>query len=119
MSEKTERELEQIEIQEKNALNQIKEILEPCINCGLCKSLCPFFRVSKEEHLSPRGQVILLQNKVLDYNLFKCSLCKACEKNCPSNIKICDAIKLARKIRVLRGKELKENQKLVESVSLK
>ena len=115
MIEKTEKEIEQIEIQKKNALNQIKEIIEPCIKCGLCKSSCPFFKFLKKEHLSPRGQIALLQNNVLDYTIFKCSLCKACEKKCPLKINICEAIILARKLSVLMKKELKENQKLANS----
>jgi heterodisulfide reductase subunit C len=114
--EMSEREIEQISIQEKNALNEIMEILAPCVKCGMCKSLCPVFSVLKEEHFSPRGHSILLQEKVIDEIVFKCNMCRACEEKCPLNIKICDAIINARKILVLREKGIEQNKEMIKNV---
>lgn len=111
-----EKEKEQNKIQIENAMNEIIEILKPCIKCGMCKSLCPVFSVLKEEHLSPRGHSILLQEKIIDEIIFKCNLCKACEEKCPLNIKICDAIKNARKIMVLKNNGLKSNKEMIENI---
>jgi glycolate oxidase iron-sulfur subunit len=92
-------------IEEKNAKEEILEIFDKCNRCGLCKELCPVFRVLKEEQYSPRAHAILLSNKVFEELVFKCSLCKACEKKCPFNLKICQAMQKARQVLNLRGKE--------------
>ncbi|MBM3247105.1 (Fe-S)-binding protein [Candidatus Pacearchaeota archaeon] len=92
-------------IEEKNTKEEILEIFDKCNRCGLCKELCPVFKVLKEEQYSPRAHAILLSNKVFEELVFKCSLCKACEKKCPFNLKICNAIQKARQVLNLRGKE--------------
>ena len=95
---------EQDKIEADNLMEEVSEILEPCVKCGLCKRLCPVFRVLKEESASPRGKVIILSNKILDKVIFECNLCKGCEQMCPLNVKVCDAILKAREAMVLRGK---------------
>jgi glycolate oxidase iron-sulfur subunit len=101
-------------IEEKNSKEEVIEICEKCIRCGLCKELCPVFRVLKEEQYSPRGHAILLSNKIYDKILFDCTLCKACEEKCPLNLKLCTAIRKARQALNLREKEHPENQKMVK-----
>jgi len=85
-------------IEADNAKEEIKEIVERCIKCGLCKSLCPVFKVMREEQYSPRGKTILLDNNYYEKIIFQCSLCKACEEKCPLNLKLCDAFINARKV---------------------
>jgi glycolate oxidase iron-sulfur subunit len=92
-------------IEEKNIKEEIIEILEKCTRCGLCKELCPVFKVLREEQSSPRGHSILLSNKIYEKILFDCTLCKACEEKCPFSLKICEAIKKARFILNSKGKE--------------
>jgi len=92
-------------LEEKNTKEEILEIFDKCNRCGLCKELCPVFKVLKEEQYSPRAHAILLSNKVFEELVFNCSLCKACEKKCPFNLKICNAIQKARQVLNLRGKE--------------
>ena len=106
----------QEKIQAENLIEEITEILEPCIKCGLCKSLCPVFKVMREEAYSPRGKNIILSEKILDKIVFECNLCKACEVKCPLNIKICEAIKKAREALVLKGKELKQNKEMISHI---
>ncbi len=103
-------------IEAKNALEEIKETLAGCINCGMCKSLCGVFRVLREESVSPRGKAIMLNDKIIDKIVFQCNLCKACEEKCPLNLKICDAIRKAREVLVLEGNELKENEPMIENI---
>jgi heterodisulfide reductase subunit C len=103
-------------IEARNAIEELTETLKGCINCGMCKSLCGVFRVMREESVSPRGQVMMLNDRVLDKIVFQCNLCKACEEKCPLNIKICDAISKAREAMVLSGKELKENNDMIENI---
>lgn len=99
-----------------NLLEEASEILEKCVKCGMCKSLCPVFKILREEQYGPRGKAILISEKVLDKVIFECNLCKACEKTCPLNIKVCDAILKAREAMVLKGKGLKSNSDMVENI---
>ena len=103
-------------IHAENLVNEIQEIVEPCITCGMCKALCPVFKVLREEAKSPRGKTILLNNKVIDKIVFECTLCKACEQKCPLNLEICKAIQKARQVLVLRGKPLKQNKEMIENI---
>jgi len=104
-------------IEEKNAKEEIIELLEKCIKCGLCKELCPVFRALREEQFSPRGKAILLSNRIFDEKvIFSCTLCKACEEKCPLNLKICTAIKKARQVLGLHGKEHPKNKEMLQKL---
>jgi glycolate oxidase iron-sulfur subunit len=92
-------------IETENAKEEIIELLEKCIKCGLCKELCPVFKVIREEQNSPRGHAIMLTNKIYEKIVFDCSLCKACEIKCPMKLEICKAIKKARFVLNQKGKE--------------
>jgi len=107
---------EQDKIQIQNLINEIQEILEPCMKCGLCKSFCPVFKILREESSSPRGHSILLSEKTINKIVFECTLCKACEQKCPLDLKICDAIKKAREVLVLKNKELKSNKEMISNI---
>jgi len=98
-----------------NLLEEASEILDNCINCGMCKALCPVFKTIREESVSPRGKAILLKEKILDKVIYQCTLCKACEHKCPLNIKVCDAIRKAREAAVLKGKGLKSNEEMIKN----
>ena len=113
---KAEKEEKQENIEIKNAIEEIYEILEPCIKCGMCKSLCPVFKVMREEYVSPRGKVIMLSEKNINDIVFMCTLCRACELKCPLNLKICDAIRKAREVLNLRGKELPGSKEMIKNV---
>ncbi len=107
---------EQDKIEANNVIEEAKEILEKCIQCGMCKSLCPVFKVLKEETVSPRGHSILINEGLFEKTLFNCSLCKACEQKCPLNLKICDAIRKGREALALKNKNLKSNEEMIENV---
>lgn len=113
---KNDKSTEQNKIEADNLMEEVSEILEPCIKCGRCKSLCPVFRVLREETVSPRGKAIILSNRILNKIIFECNLCKGCEQVCPLNVKICDAILKAREVMVLRGKGLKSNEKMIRKI---
>lgn len=103
-------------VENENAREEIKDIIEKCVECGLCKGNCPVFRVIREEVISPRGKAILLQDEVYDKSIYNCSLCKACEINCPLGIKLCDAFKKARLVLAEEGKETEENKEMIENI---
>jgi len=110
------RKQKQSEIEAKNIGENVKEILEKCIKCGMCKSLCPVFKTLNEEQFSPRGRTILMQNDCFDEVLFKCNLCKACEYKCPLGIKVWEAVLKSREVINLRGKELKSNKEMIKNI---
>ncbi len=107
---------EQDKIMADNLIEEVTEILEPCVRCGMCKSLCPVFKTLRQEEYSPRGKAILLNKKILDKIIFECNLCKACETKCPLDIKVCDAIKKAREAMVLKGRGLKQNEDMIKNI---
>lgn len=99
-----------------NAKEEIIEILEKCNKCGLCKELCPIFRILRDEQYSPRGHAILLSNKIIEKIVFDCTLCKACEQKCPFKLRICDAIKKARFVFNNLKEENSDNKKAVKRI---
>ncbi len=107
---------EQDKVEANNAVENAREQLEKCIKCGMCKSLCPVFKVLKEEGVSPRGHAIFINNNVLEKTLYKCNLCKACEARCPLNLKICDAVREARFALNMKKKGLKSNEEMISNV---
>ena len=103
-------------IESNNLMEEASEIFEGCVRCGMCKALCPVFKVLKEEGVSARGKGIVLSDKVMDKILFECTLCRACENECPLGIKVCDAVLKGREAMVLSGKGLKGNEEMMKNV---
>ena len=75
--------------------SELKEEIYKCSKCGLCKSVCPLYLLTKNEMYSPRGRFILLNNilsnnlrpsKSFIKNLDFCLNCNLCKDFCPSNI---------------------------------
>jgi len=100
-----------------NAKEEIKEIVERCFRCGLCKSLCPVFKIIKEEQISPRGKAILLDNENFEKVVYECTLCKACEERCPLDLKLCEAFINAKKVLIAQRKEIPENKELIKNLN--
>jgi len=92
-------------VEEFNAKEEIKEIVEKCMRCGMCNSHCPVLRIVREEQVSPRGRAIILDHEIIEKSVYKCTLCKACEEKCPLDLKLCDAFIKARQVLVFKGKE--------------
>ncbi len=105
-----------VQIEEKNTREDIIEITEKCIKCGLCKELCPVFKALREEQTSPRGHCILLSNKIFSELVYQCTLCKACELKCPLHLDICRAIKKARTILANREEDNPELKKVLKKI---
>ncbi len=103
-------------IESANLMEEAKDIFDSCIQCGMCKAICPVFKVLKEERVSARGKGIIISDKVMDKVVFECTLCGGCEQECPLNIKICDAVRKVREAMVLRGKGLKSNEEMIENI---
>ncbi len=85
-----------------------------CAFCGLCKYYCPVVVVTGLEDFSPRAKLNFLE-KYREIAML-CSLCKACEENCPVKAKVTEKII---KIRHEMKKELLKNpaiEKMVKNV---
>ncbi len=106
-------------IESDNAKEEIKEIVEKCIRCGLCKSLCPVFKVMREEQFSPRGKAIILDNNAYEKIVYDCTLCRACEEKCPLSLKLCGAFIKARKVLVEEGREPSEVKEMIKNLQEK
>jgi len=104
------------DIEVNNTEDEMQGILEECIKCGLCKSLCPVFDIMREEYYSPRGKAIMLSERFVDKIVFECNLCKACEKKCPLKIKVWEAVRKAREVSNLKGKELESNKEMIKNI---
>lgn len=104
-------------IESDNAREEAKEIVEKCIKCGLCKSLCPVFKVMREEIVSPRGKAIAINENLFEKFIYSCTLCGACEKQCPLNLELCTAFIQSRKVLVGQKKEISENKKMIENLN--
>ena len=103
-------------IEAENAAWEIIDIVDKCIECGMCKSLCPVFKIIREESISPRGKAKMLKKEIYDKIVYECSLCKACEVKCPANVKLCDAFRKARLVLVEHNKETKENKEMIKNI---
>jgi len=103
-------------IESDNAKEEVKEIIEKCFKCGLCKPLCPVFKIMREEQYSSRGKAIMLKNNQYDKIVFTDTLSKQCEVNCPLGIKMHKAIIKARQVLVGNKKEPKEIKEMIENL---
>ena len=68
-----------------------------CMHCGTCTALCPMGLTSLPREVM-RDAVLGLEDKLQAHasTIFSCLLCRMCEENCPSKVKI------AEKVRALR-----------------
>ena len=79
---------------ESDVENKLRENLYRCLKCGLCREVCPVFRVTGEERLAPRGRMAMLAalddgtnlGPLFLDSLDLCLSCKACTERCPSGV---------------------------------
>ena len=105
-----------MKVEVENAKEEILDIIEKCMKCGLCKAKCPVFKIMREESFSARGKVLILEKKVYDDILYKCCLCKSCENNCPVEIRLSDAFRKAREILANSGCKIKEAENALKNI---
>jgi len=97
-------------------MNSALKQLEKCFNCGLCKANCPVYKVILKETVSPRGKSILLKKDVLDKIFYLCTLCKACERECPAQVRLSEVIREAREMLVENNMETEANKKMIDNI---
>ena len=89
--------------------------LEKCSNCGMCKTVCPVFKVLLEETSSSRGRANLIKKDLMDSVFYVCSLCGACDIACPAGIKLSEEIKKMRTKMVEANIETKPNKEMMKN----
>lgn len=100
-----------------NAKEEIREIVERCFRCGLCRELCPVLKVMRAEYYSPRGKAVILDNKIFEKIVYDCNLCRACVEKCPLHLELCTAFIRARQVLVSQKKELPENKEMIKNLN--
>ena len=74
-----------------------EELYLKCIRCGKCLSVCPVYRETRIETLSPRGKVALYRavdedglevGEVYADKFYTCLMCEACREVCPSGVEL-------------------------------
>ncbi len=86
----------------------------PCIECGLCREVCPVFGILRQENASPRGMAILAQEGMLSTGLYQCTLCRACRVVCPVNHD--PAGEATRGELVAQGMETEANRTMIDNI---
>ncbi len=86
--------------------------LDKCVQCGLCLSSCPTYRVTGDETMSPRGRIALMRHvqhrgapltaEVVDA-FETCIQCRGCEPACPSSVPYGHLIEQTRSVLVASG----------------
>ena len=82
-----------------------EEEMMMCTMCGYCKNVCPTFVSLLWDPPSSRGRVIMsygMLEKELEPDdsvvsaLYQCTLCRDCNRRCPSKVKVPDIVRAAR-----------------------
>ncbi len=90
-----------------NAFEIPIDLLQKCVRCGLCKSVCPTYKINEEEGSFARGRLALAQmvvsgELVLTKDLAKqwdqCAMCRRCEWICPNNVEYKDIMSKAKEL---------------------
>jgi Fe-S oxidoreductase len=88
--------------------------IDECTLCGMCREVCPIFKVNKSEAASPRGKAIFRKKGLNDEIFFQCTLCGACKQACPSKVDL--GLKAHRAALVNAGKDAPGSRKMIENV---
>ena len=48
-------------IESANLMEEAKDIFDSCIQCGMCKAICPVFKVLKEERVSAPSFLVFMK----------------------------------------------------------
>jgi glycolate oxidase iron-sulfur subunit len=80
-------------------------VVQQCMHCGMCLSVCPTYDETKREYSSPRGRVALMRaivdgrmevNRRFAEELYFCLGCLACTSACPAGVDYGHLFEMAR-----------------------
>lgn len=90
-------------------LEHYRKDITRCVRCGTCRSVCPSFMPEREESLSARGRMALIEavldNKLAVSDIYQdrlasCTGCMACEAVCASGVPVTGIIQAAKEAAV-------------------
>jgi len=102
-----------------------EEQMMMCTMCGYCKNVCPTFLNLLWDAPSSRGRVIMsygmLEGEVEPDDsvvsaLYQCTLCRDCNRRCPSKVEVPDIVRAARADLVEKGLAYDEHKAFIENI---
>ena len=86
-------------------LKSFEKDLNKCSKCGLCQSVCPVFKLTKNECTVSKGKFLMLHgvtkgdlklSKKINKYIDMCLKCQKCKNFCPSDIDVCQILYTAK-----------------------
>ena len=96
--------------EEFNLKEEIEEEVKKALKNGIDNEGCAVFRIKREEHYSPKGKAIMLDNDYYEKILYNCNLCRACGND------LCSTFQKARRVLILKGKETESNKEMISNL---
>ncbi len=96
-----------------------------CTMCGYCKNVCPTFVNQLWDPPSGRGRMVLaygMLEKEMEVDdsvvkaLYQCTLCRDCNRRCPSKVKVPDVVRAARADLVEKGFAYDAHKAFIENI---
>ncbi|MDD3776570.1 MAG: (Fe-S)-binding protein [Actinomycetota bacterium] len=83
----------------------LSDALFNCSRCGNCLAVCPIYKQTLDESVTPRGKLSLLEavekgtigyTDKISKKIYTCTLCNYCANECPSGVDLKEIFKAAR-----------------------
>lgn len=109
----------------KKGLKGAEDEILTCTLCGYCKESCPFFNQLGWDTNTSRGRILLsyaLLHNVIPPDekavetVYKCTLCRKCEVDCSSKLKILNILEAVRKDMAASGKLLPSHKEVLKRI---
>ncbi|MGM0366442.1 MAG: (Fe-S)-binding protein [Actinomycetota bacterium] len=97
--------MDMVKDKQKTNISIKKDQLFNCSRCGNCLAVCPIYKQTLDESVTPRGKLSLLEavdRGVLKYTdrlsgrIYTCTMCNYCTAECPSGVPLDEIFKAAR-----------------------
>jgi Fe-S oxidoreductase len=109
----------------KKGLKAAEGAILTCTQCGYCKESCPFFNQLGWDTNTSRGRILLAyallhdlvppDEKVVEA-VYRCSLCRKCETDCSSKLRILDILESVRQDLAASGKLLPNHREILRRI---
>lgn len=106
-------------------LAEWEEQMMTCTMCGYCRNVCPTFLNQLWDPPSSRGRVImsygmlegeLEPDDAVVKAIYQCTLCRDCNRRCPSKVKVPDIVRAARADLVEKGLAYDAHKSFIENI---
>ena len=86
-------------------MRKLDDQVARCSRCGICQSVCPLYKLTKNESDVARGKLMLLDGLMRSFfddpegvwqRLDRCLLCGACAESCPRGVNLIEIFLNAR-----------------------